>query len=65
MTQHHSESGQNRNKRKEHDRKARRYEARTDNPYRLSKTGRTLVTVVIVILVVALTWFLAFGVFHL
>ena len=65
MTQHHSESGQNRNKRKEHDRKARSYESRTANPYHLSKNARIAATVLIVIVVIAMTWFLAFGVFHL
>jgi hypothetical protein len=62
---HHSESGQNRNKRKEHDRKARRYESSTSNRYRPSKSGRTLFAVVTVILAVSFTWLFVAGWIHL
>jgi hypothetical protein len=63
MTQH-GESGHDRTERKEHDRKARHYESTTSNPYHLSRTGRTAVVVLIVFVVVALTWLLAFGGLH-
>jgi hypothetical protein len=61
MTQQ-SESGRNRNERKEHDRKARFYEATTSNPYHLSTAGRVLVGVIIVVVVIALTWLFVGGV---
>jgi hypothetical protein len=60
MTQQ-GESGRNRNERKEHDRKARFYEATTDNPYHLSGVGPVVVAVVIVVVLVALTWFFVGG----
>jgi hypothetical protein len=56
-----SESGRNRNERKEHDRKARAYEATTSNPYHLSTAGRVLVGVIIVVVVIALTWLFVGG----
>jgi hypothetical protein len=60
-----SESGRNRNERKEHDRKARFYEATTGNPYHLSNVGRAIVGVLIVIVVVAVTWLFVGGGIHL
>ena len=62
---HHSESGQNRNKRKEHDRKARHYESSTNNPQRLSKRGQTVFAVVTILVVVSFTWLFVAGWIHL
>jgi hypothetical protein len=60
MTQQ-SESGRNRNERKEHDRKARFYESTTGNPYHLSSVGRVVVGVVIVVVLIAVTWLFVGG----
>ena len=59
---HQSESGRNRNERQEHDRKTRSYEETTGNPYHLSKAARTVVGVLGVIVVIALTWLFVSGV---
>jgi hypothetical protein len=59
---HQSESGRNRNERQEHDRKTRSYEETTGNPYHLSKAARTVVGVLAVIVVIALTWLFVSGV---
>jgi hypothetical protein len=58
---HQSESGRNLNERKEHDRKARFYESTTGNPYHLSSVGRVVVAIVIVVVLIALTWFFIGG----
>ncbi len=50
-----SESGRNRNDRREHDQKMREYEATTGNPYRLSKAARAAAAVLAIIMVIALT----------
>ena len=62
---HQSESGRNRNERQEHDRKTREYEDTTGNPYHLSKGARTVVGVVIVVVLIALTALFVSGAFHL
>ena len=63
---HHSESGQPKSKRKEHDRKARHYESETPStPWLRSKTGQRVFVGVTILVVIGFTWFLAFGVFHL
>ncbi len=59
-----SESGRDRTQRREHDRRARAYELITSNPYHLSKVGRMMVLVLTVVVVIALTGFLARGLFH-
>jgi hypothetical protein len=61
---HQSESGRNRNERQEHDRKARFYEATTGNPYHLSKAARTVVGVLALIMVIALTALFVSGFIH-
>ena len=62
---HQSESGRDRNERHEHDRKTRVYEETTGNPYHLSKGVRTVVTVLIVVVLIAVTALFATGFFHL
>jgi hypothetical protein len=52
---HDDESGRNRNERQEHDRKSRSYEETTGNPYHLSKGVRTVVGILVVLVVIALT----------
>src|SRR5674476_1373261 len=61
---HQSESGRNRNERQEHDRKARSYEETTGNPYHLSKAARTVVGVLALIVVIALTALFVSGSIH-
>jgi hypothetical protein len=61
---HQSESGRNRNERQEHDRKARSYEETTGNPYHLSKAARTVVGVLALIVVIALTGLFVSGFIH-
>jgi hypothetical protein len=61
---HQSESGRNRNERQEHDRKARSYEETTGNPYHLSKGARTVVGVLALIVVIALTGLFVSGSIH-
>ncbi len=59
-----SESGRNRNERKEHDRKTRAYEETTGNPYRLSKVARVAGGVLGLIMVIALTGLFVSGAIH-
>ena len=61
---HQSESGRNRNERQEHDRKARSYEETTGNPYHLSNAARTVVGVLALIVVIALTALFVSGSIH-
>jgi hypothetical protein len=61
---HDSESGRNRNERQEHDRKSRSYEETTGNPYHLSKAARTVVGVLALIVVIALTGLFVGGFIH-
>ena len=61
---HDNESGRNRNERQEHDRKSRSYEETTGNPYHLSKGARTVVGVLVLIVVIALTGLFVGGFIH-
>ena len=63
MTQQ-SESGRDRNERKDHDRKSRDYEDSTSNPYHLSKGGRLLFGIVAVIVIIAVTALFFRGFIH-
>ena len=59
-----SESGRNRNERKEHDRKTRSYEDSTGNPYHLPKAARAVGAILVLVVVIALTGLFVGGFFH-
>lgn len=61
---HKSESGRNRNERQEHDRKSRSYEETTGNPYHLSKSARTVLGVLVLMVVIAVTGLFVGGFIH-
>jgi len=61
---HQSESGRDRNERRDHDRKSRDYEDSTSNPYHLSKGARTVVGIIALVVIIAVTALFFRGFIH-
>ena len=62
--EHQSESGRDRNERRDHDRKAREYNDTTGNPWHLSNTTRAIGGVIVVVLIVGVTALFVGGIIH-